>query len=99
MTFSDVWTEIKSRKWVKYAITLFVFLIVYIFIGDQSLVRFAQRGREIHQLEKQRDVYRQGAEKAQRELQTLNQTDSLERYAREHYYMHTPNEDIYLVKE
>ena len=44
-------------------------------------------------------MYREGAEKAQREIQTLSQPDSLERYAREHYYMHTPNEDIYLVDE
>ena len=95
MQFSDFWETIKIRKWWKYAITLLVFLI----IGDQSFVQFARRGREIRQMEQQRDKYRAGADKAQRELQTLHHPDSLERYAREHYYMHTPNEDIYLVNE
>jgi len=99
MQFPDFWETIKIRKWGKYAITLLVFLIVYLFIGDQSFVQFARRGREIRQMEQQRDKYRAGADKAQRELQTLHHPDSLERYAREHYYMHTPNEDIYLVNE
>ena len=99
MTFSDWWTEMKMRKWLKYVITILVFLLIYLFIGDQSLIQFARRGREIRQLEQQRDMYRSESEKAQRELRTLSNPDSLERFAREHYYMHTPNEDIYLVDE
>lgn len=98
MTFSEWWTEMKMRKWLKYVITIVVFLIVYLFIGDQSLIQFARRGREIRQLEQQRDMYREGAKKAERELKTLSHPDSLERFAREHYYMHTPNEDIYLIE-
>ena len=99
MAFSDFWTKIKINKWAKYVITLLVFLVVFLFIGDQSLIRFIQRGKEIRQLEEQRDAYREDAERAQREIQTLHQPDSLERYAREHYFMHTANEDIYLVEE
>ena len=99
MSFSDFWTMIKIRKWGKYVITILAFLVVFLFIGDQSLIQFVKRGREIRHLEEQRDMYREGTEKAQREIQTLNQPDSLERYAREHYYMHTSNEDIYLVEE
>ena len=99
MTFSEWWTEIKAHKWLKYVITLVVFLVVYLFIGDQSLVQFARRGREIRQLEEQRDMYREGSEKAERELKTLSHPDSLERFAREQYYMHTSGEDIYLVEE
>ena len=97
MTFSEWWTEIKARKWLKYVITLVVFLVVYLFIGDQSLIQFARRGREIRQLEEQRDMYRESSEKAERELKTLSHPDSLERFAREHYYMHTSGEDIYLI--
>ena len=99
MTFSEFWTHIKIQKWGKYVLTLIAFLIVFLFIGDQSMIQFVRRGREIKQLEEQRDMYRMSSEKAQREIQTLHQPDSLERYAREHYYMHTANEDIYLVEE
>jgi cell division protein FtsB len=99
MTFSEFWTTIKIRKWGKYILTLLIFAVVFLFIGEQSVVHFIRRGREIRHLEEQRDMYREGAAKAEQEINTLHQPDSLERYAREHYYMHTPNEDIYLVEE
>lgn len=99
MTFSEFWTYIRVRKWGKYVVTVLLFLAVFLFIGDQSLMRFAHRRREISHLEEQRDMYRSAADKAQREIQVLQNTDSLERFAREHYYMHKPNEDIYLVEE
>lgn len=99
MTFSEFWTTIKIRKWGKYILTLLIFAVVFLFIGEQSVVHFIRRGREIRHLEEQRDMYLEGAAKAEQEINTLQQPDSLERYAREHYYMHTPNEDIYLVEE
>lgn len=97
MNFSEFWTSIKIQKWGKYVITLLAFLIVFLFVGDQSLIRFFHRHREIRQLEEQRDMYRTETEKAQREIQMLQNADSLERFAREQYYMHTPEEDIYLI--
>ena len=91
--------RLKIRKWGKYAITILVFAVVFLFIGEQSLVQFVRRGREIRHLEEQRDLYLEGAEKAQREMNALHQTDSLERYARDQYYMHKANEEIFLVDE
>ena len=99
MSIAEFWETIKIRKWGKYVITIVAFLVVFLFIGDQSLIQFMRRGREIRHLEEQRDLYREEANKAQRQIQTLNQPDSLEQYAREQYFMHTPNEDIYLVEE
>ena len=91
--------RLKIRKWGKYAITILVFAVVFLFIGEQSLIQFVRRGREIRHLEEQRDLYLEGAEKAQREMNALHQTDSLERYAREQYYIHKANEEIFLVDE
>ena len=54
--------------------------------------------REIRHLEEQRDSYREGIKRAEKGLQVLQNTDSLERYAREHYYMHAENEDVYLLE-
>lgn len=99
MNISDFWTYIQVRKWGKYVITILLFLVVFLFIGDQSLIRFIHRHREIREMEEQRDMYRAGSEQAQREIQMLHNRDSLERYAREHYYMHNENEDIYLIDE
>ena len=99
MTFSEFWTSIKIQKWAKYVITLAIFLVIFLFIGEQSLVRYVHRSHDIRQLEEQRDMYRREAEEAQRELQTLSHPDSLEQFAREQYFMHTPNEDIFLIEE
>ncbi|MBO4454780.1 MAG: septum formation initiator family protein [Paludibacteraceae bacterium] len=99
MNFSELWQHIQVNKWGKYVLTILVFLVVFIFIGDQSLIRFIRRGREIRHLEEQRDMYRKSTEEAQRQLQMLQQPDSLERYAREQYFMHEKDEDIYLVEE
>jgi cell division protein FtsB len=94
MKFSEFWDAIKIRKWGKYVVTLLLFLVVYLFIGDQSVIQFIRRGKEIRHLEEQRDMYREGATKAQREIQALHQPDSLERFAREQYFMHEANEEV-----
>lgn len=99
MSFSEFWTYIKVRQWGKYVVTILIFLAIFLFIGDQSLLRFVHRSREIRHLEEQRDMYRNATEQAQREIKMLHNTDSLERYAREHYYMHNAGEDIYLIDE
>ena len=99
MSFSEFLTTIKIQKWGKYILTLVLFLVVFVFVGDQSMIQFVRRGREIRHLEEQRDMYRAGTERAQQELQALQNPDSLEQYAREHYFMHTANEEIFLIEE
>lgn len=99
MNFSEFWTYIQVRKWGKYVVTVLIFLTVFLFIGDQSLIRFVRRHREIRQMEEQRDMYREATEEAQREIQLLDNRDSLERYAREHYFMHDAEEEIFLIEE
>ncbi|MBQ7259353.1 MAG: septum formation initiator family protein [Paludibacteraceae bacterium] len=99
MNFSEFWTYIQVRKWGKYVVTVLIFLTVFLFIGDQSLIRFVRRHREIRQMEEQRDMYREATEEAQREIQLLHNRDSLERYAREHYFMHDAEEEIFLIEE
>jgi cell division protein FtsB len=99
MSFLKKIENIKLKKWGKYIITILIFGVIYIFVGDQSVVRFIQRGEEIKHLEEQRDMYLEEIEKVRREMNSLSHPDSLERFAREQYYMHNANEDIYLVDE
>ena len=94
----EIWIE-RWKKYRHYVVTIAVFAGVMIFFGDQSLINYVKRAREIHRLEEQRDSYREGIQKARHELNVLQNTDSLERFAREQYYMHTDNEDVYLVEE
>lgn len=83
----------------KYVIAIFVFLVVYSFVGDQSLLRRIQRSYQIHRLERRLNQYREDTKEAQQELNGLQDPDSLARYAREHYYMHEETEDVYIISE
>ena len=94
----EEWLQ-RWRKYGKYVVTIAAFAVVMIFFGDQSLINYVKRAREIHHLEEQRDTYRDGIQKARHDLNVLQNTDSLERFAREQYYMHADNEDVYLVEE
>lgn len=87
-----------GKRYGKYVITILIFMVVMVFFGDQSLINYVRRSREIRHLEEQRDNYREGIKRAEKGLQVLQNTDSLERYAREHYYMHAENEDVYLLE-
>ena len=94
----EIWLY-RWKKYGKYVLAIAVFAVVMIFFGDQSMINYVKRAREIHRLEEQRDSYREGIQKARHELNVLQNTDSLERFAREQYYMHTEKEDVYLVEE
>ena len=64
-----------------------------------SHLRTYHRRQQIKHIEKQTQTYRRETQKAEQTIQMLNSKDSLERYARELYYMHNDNEDVYIVEE
>lgn len=81
----------------KYVITLLIAAAIYLFVGEQSLVRQIHRRHQIHQIKGQIEVLEQATEQARRTLDNLQNTDSLERFAREQYYMHAGDEDVYVI--
>ena len=87
-------------KWVvnKYTITTLIFGVFFLFVGDQCIVKQVKRARQERSLQRQIDESRKNIATYEHELETLSNPDSLERYAREHYHMHAPNEDVYIVK-
>lgn len=89
------------KKYVvnKYVLTLLVFAFIFVFVGEQSLIKGIKRGRQIRQTEHEIEAANQAIESARRQINSLQQIDSLEKFAREHYLMHKDNEDIYLVDE
>lgn len=87
------------KKYAKYLITLAVFAVIFLFVGEQSMVRSIHRARQIHRLEQTRDTYQQQIDDSRSLLRTLESTDSLERYAREHYYMHADGEMVYVIDD
>lgn len=99
INWSNIGIWCKKYLLNKYVIVVLAFVVVYAFVGDQSLVRRMFRSHQIHQLERSLEKYKEGTAEAQQELEGLQNPDSLSRYAREHYYMHEKTEDVYIVPE
>lgn len=90
----------KSRKILinKYAITLYVFAALFLFVGEQSLINQFARKREIRKTRQKIEHIKIETAEATNLLQSLDNKDSLERFAREQYKMHADDETIYLVE-
>lgn len=104
MDFSDIRTYIDEHPWLgrwvlnKYVIATVVFSVIFLFVGDQCLIKQIQRARQMRGLQQQIEQSRENIDTYQHALDYLANPDSLERYAREQYHMHAPNEEVYVVK-
>ncbi|MBE6320470.1 MAG: septum formation initiator family protein [Paludibacteraceae bacterium] len=98
MERKELWQKIRKVLINKYAITLYVFALLFMFLGDHSLVQYLKRAKKMNALEEQLDMTQQEIEQAQSVMRVLDDVDSLERFAREQYRMHAPNEDVYVVE-
>ena len=95
---NEKWTKVRKVLINKYAITLYVFAVILLFMGDQSWVNQISRALEIRQIK--RNIEQVKAETATQEqlLRNLEHVDSLEKFAREEYYMHADGETVYVVE-
>mgnify|MGYP006354039949 CR=1 FL=1 len=98
MKQNDFWKKARKVLINKYAITLYVFAVLFIFVGEQSLINQISRKREIRRTKQEIEQIKAETTEASNLLQSLDNKDSLERFAREQYKMHTDNEDVDLVE-
>ena len=98
MKQSELWQKIRKVLINKYAITLMVFALLFVFFGDHSLVQYLKRAKKMRAMEEQLVQTQQEIEQAESVIRVLDNVDSLERFAREQYRMHAPNEDVYIVE-
>lgn len=98
MNNSESWKKLRKVAINKFAITLYVFAIIFVFIGDQSLINQVSRAIEMRSIKKKIAQEQAETDRATSVLQSLNDTDSLERFAREQHHMHTDNEKVYIVE-
>lgn len=76
------------------------FLVVIVFLDENSLIQRAQHKREISTLKSEIARYRKQYEEDTRKLKELmNNPEALEKIAREKYLMKKPDEDIFIFEE
>ena len=92
-----VWTYIRKHK---YLITIVAFLVIIVFLDENSLIERAQHQQEINTLNAEIEKYRKQYEEDTEKLKELtNNPEAMEKIAREKYLMKKPNEDIFIFEE
>ena len=92
--------KVKKLLLNKYFYVGFGFLLWMIFADQESIIVQYKLSNDIKTLEKQKKFYLEEIEKNQNSLNILNNdTTSLEKFARENYYMKKDNEEVFVVIE
>lgn len=91
----------KLPRWINfYTVTIFLFLIFITFISSKSLMNQWALHRQQKQYDKQTEIFEQEIRETDERYADMDKNDTtIERYAREKYYMHTADEQIYLIEE
>ena len=92
-----VWNYIRQHK---YLITIVAFLVIIVFLDENSLIQRNKHRQEINALTAEIEKYRKQYEEDTETLKELmNNPQVLEKIAREKYKMKKPNEDIFVFEE
>lgn len=91
-----IWKVIKN----KYFIATVIFLILFVFLGDNNYMETMRLRKDVHRLERQVSVLRQGIVQDSINADALRyDLSAIERYGREQYYMKCKDEDIYIINK
>ena len=94
---NTVWNYIRQHK---YLITILAFLVIIVFLDDNSLIQRAKQRQEINELTSEIEKYRkQYEEDTERLKELMSNPEAMEKIAREKYLMKKPNEDIFIFEE
>lgn len=89
-------------KFVKnfYFLSSIVFIIWILFLDSNDLIGQAKLALQLKRLKSQKEYYLRKIEEVKKERQELfGSNESLEKFARERYFMKKKTEDIYLIEE
>jgi cell division protein DivIC len=92
-----LWSRLPSPLQNKYYLTLVVFFFILIFLDKHSLWTQWRLHRAQQRLENDRVFYQEKIKEARDEAEDFEQTK--EKFAREHYYMKRPNEEVFIIQE
>lgn len=103
MTREDIlrlWQPVRRYVLNKYTIVCVVALLILCFLGDQSLLECTKRSFVVREKRVALERRRAEIQATRQQIDELKASPAnLERYAREHYHMHTDDEDVYLIND
>ena len=85
-------------KFVTLCVTVFV--VLWIVGPGNTVLHWARSKSDLRHQKKQMELYQKEIEQMRRQVRMLESNrDSLEKFAREHFYFAAPGEDVYVVKD
>ncbi|MDY0089113.1 MAG: septum formation initiator family protein [Flavobacteriaceae bacterium] len=98
--FKNLKTKYPALKYIgnRYILVLLFFLIWMLFLDNYSYLEHRFLNKEIKELETNKNYYKEEIKKDCLEIKQLKNTEYIEKYAREKYYMKKDNEDIYVIE-
>ena len=84
----------------KYLISILLFGVWMLFLDKNNLLSQKERLAELHKVQNGVHHYEDAITQTKKDLGDLqNNPATLEKYAREHFYMKKDNEDLYLISD
>jgi|TARA_B100000795_G_scaffold200783_1_gene154543 cell division protein DivIC len=96
-------TEIKNKKWVrivsnKYLLILILFFVWMFFFDTNSFFIHQELNDDINKLENNKKVYQEEIKNDKVFIDKMKDSNEIEKFAREKYYLKKDNEDIYIIE-
>lgn len=82
----------------RYVLVLAIFIIWMLFLDNYSYLEHRVLNNQIDELDDNIDYYKTEIKKDSIRIKKLKNSDQIEKYAREKYYMKRENEDIYIIE-
>jgi len=97
-------SEIKNKKWVrllsnKYFIIVLIFIVWMLFFDTNSFLIHQELNSSIEKLENQKKTFQEEIKKDKVFIEKMKDSNELEKFAREKYYLKKENEDIYIIED
>ncbi|HHT23560.1 MAG TPA: septum formation initiator family protein [Bacteroidales bacterium] len=92
----------KIRKIIlnKYVLVLIIFMVFFLFFDKHNLVSRWKTGKRVKDLEKEIEFYNEEIRSnKQKVIEMQSGDETLERFAREQFYLKKDSEDVFIIKE
>jgi cell division protein DivIC len=95
-------TILKEKKYIKffrnkYNFTFSIFFIYALFLDDVDIFKLISQNRKLNRIENNQAVMQDKLRKTKNTLKQLNNSHSLERFAREQKFFKKDNEDVFII--
>ena len=96
-------SELKQKRWFKilsnkYVLILILFIIWMLFFDTNSYLIHHELNNDVNGLKDNKEFYQEEINKDKVFIKKMEDSNEIERFAREKYYLKKENEDIFIIE-